>query len=161
MDVNKEKCKTLKQIRKKMADALDIDLHQQECTYEGKCSGTCPKCRQEEQQLNQAILTKTALVAGMVTMTVGLSGCTPAARGVVEGAAPVLIDRAVTESQLEGDTVELPPREDDVLEGEEEYILPENSEENTTEDAGEGTTAAEDEMYELMGDVVLDPSTEN
>lgn len=157
MDVNKEKCKTLKQIRKKMADALNIDLHQQECTYEGKCSGTCPKCRQEEQQLNQAILTKTALAAGMVTMTVGLSGCTPAARGVTEGAVPVLIERAVTESQLEGDVVELPPPEEGVLEGD-EYILPEDSEENTTEDAGEGTTATEDEMYELEGDVVLDPS---
>ena len=30
----------------------DIDLKQEECTYKGECSGTCPKCKQEEEILN-------------------------------------------------------------------------------------------------------------
>jgi len=52
---NKEKCKQLRKVRKQIADELNIDLHQVECTYEGICSGTCPKCFQEEQILNIAL----------------------------------------------------------------------------------------------------------
>lgn len=146
MDFNKEKCKTLKQIRKKMADALDIDLHQTECTYEGKCSGTCPKCKQEEQQLNRALLGKTALAAGVVVMSIGLSGCTP------DG------------GELEGDTVSVTTENiEDNLEGEES--LPEdlesdeirNSEDVNSEDEKASSTETPDsteEEYELEGDVV-------
>lgn len=54
--IHKEKCKELKQIRAKMAEELGVELHQTECTYEGYCRGTCPKCRQEERKLNAAIL---------------------------------------------------------------------------------------------------------
>ena len=55
---NKEKCRHLRKVRKQIADELNIDLHQTECTYEGICSGTCPKCEQEEQILNAALLRK-------------------------------------------------------------------------------------------------------
>ena len=55
---NKEKCKHLRRVRKQIADDLNIDLHQVECTYEGICSGTCPKCEQEENILNAALLKK-------------------------------------------------------------------------------------------------------
>lgn len=151
MDVNKEKCKALKQIRKRIADVLDIDLHQRECTFEGKCSGTCPKCRQEEEQLNQAILAKTAVAAGVVTMAVGLSGCTPAAKGTVEGVGPILIKNAVTEQQLAGEEEYIPP--EDELEGDTSY----DSEENSTEDVNENTTV---EAYELEGDIMIAPSTD-
>lgn len=40
MDIHKERCKKLKEIRKKVADKIGVDLHQTECTFEGKCSGT-------------------------------------------------------------------------------------------------------------------------
>ncbi len=161
MDVNKEKCKALKQIRKRIADVLDIDLHQRECTFEGKCSGTCPKCRQEEEQLNQAILAKTAVAAGVVTMAVGLSGCTPAAKGTVEGVGPILIKNAVTEQQLAGEEEYIPPETgaveyippEDELEGDTSY----DSEENSTEDVNENTTV---EAYELEGDIMIAPSTD-
>lgn len=56
--LHKEKCKELKQMRAKMAEDLGIDLKQRECTYEGYCSGTCPKCKSEELALNAAILKK-------------------------------------------------------------------------------------------------------
>ena len=52
----KEKCKKLKEIRKEVADKLGIDLKQTECTYKGECSGTCPKCSQEEEILNTYLL---------------------------------------------------------------------------------------------------------
>ena len=71
----KNKCKILKQIRQKIADENDIPLVTRECSYQGECSGTCPKCEQElrylEQQLarRQALgkkVTVTALAAGMI-----------------------------------------------------------------------------------------------
>lgn len=65
MNKNKEKCKRLKEIRKQTADKLGIDLHQTECTYQGDCSGTCPKCRQEEEKLNKALLGKAAVILGV------------------------------------------------------------------------------------------------
>ena len=77
MDANKEKCKYLKSIRKEMADKLGIDLRQQECTYEGECSGTCPKCEQEENTLNQALFKKGLAAASAIGLAVGLTGCTP------------------------------------------------------------------------------------
>ena len=75
IDIHKEKCKKLKKIRKSMADKLGVDLHQRECTFEGKCSGTCPKCRQEEEIINRAILQKVAIVSVGTTMGIGLVGC--------------------------------------------------------------------------------------
>ena len=75
IDIHKEKCKQLKKIRKSMADKLGVNLHQQECTFEGKCSGTCPKCKQEEEILNKAILQRAAVVSVAATMGVGMVGC--------------------------------------------------------------------------------------
>lgn len=54
--IHKEKCRELKLVRAKMAQELGVELHQRECTYEGYCSGTCPKCAAEERVLNEAIL---------------------------------------------------------------------------------------------------------
>lgn len=43
----KEICKTLKEIRQKVAEENDIPLKEHECTYEGDCNGTCPHCDAE------------------------------------------------------------------------------------------------------------------
>jgi len=64
---HKEKCSVLKRMRKTIADKLGIDLHQTECTYQGECSGTCPKCAHEESVLNKAILGG-AIVASSVML---------------------------------------------------------------------------------------------
>ena len=56
--IHKERCKELKLIRAKIAEELGIDLHQRKCTFEGYCSGTCPKCKSEELILNSALLKK-------------------------------------------------------------------------------------------------------
>lgn len=75
---NKEKCRELKSIRKQMADNLGVELNQTECTYEGECSGTCPKCQKEEKTLNRVLL------SGAVAATIiALSGCTPDLSGDV------------------------------------------------------------------------------
>lgn len=74
--MHKEKCKELKRVRAEIAKDLGVDLHQRECTYEGYCSGTCPKCRQEENLLNAAIRKRRVAAAGMTVLaTACLSGC--------------------------------------------------------------------------------------
>ena len=77
----KSKCKILKQIRQAIADENDIPFVTRECTHQGQCSGTCPKCEQElrylEQQLAQRQslgkrVTVAALAAGLLA---SLTGC--------------------------------------------------------------------------------------
>lgn len=43
----KNKCKILKEIRKKIADENEIPFVTSECKYKGACKGTCPKCEAE------------------------------------------------------------------------------------------------------------------
>lgn len=142
MDIHKEKCKKLKEIRKKVADKIGLDLHQSECTYEGACSGTCPKCAMEEQQLNRVLLGKAVLATGVAAMSIGLAGCQQVT--TLEG------DVAVPSTQME-------------LKGEEtNYIPTSGSEESkttekvTTEDMTTEDTATEN-LTELEGDVVYVP----
>jgi len=56
----KDTCKTLKEIRKNIAEKNGIPLEIEECTYEGDCSGTCPKCEAELRELERALDEKEA-----------------------------------------------------------------------------------------------------
>ena len=72
---HREKCEQLKALRKEMADRAGVDLHQRECTYEGECSGTCPKCAKEESILNKLLLSGKLALAGMAVGATALTGC--------------------------------------------------------------------------------------
>ena len=48
-------CKTLKELRKRIADANGIPFEIEECTYQNSCKGTCPKCDSEMKYLQEAI----------------------------------------------------------------------------------------------------------
>ncbi len=151
MDIHKERCKKLKEIRKKVADKIGVDLHQTECTFEGKCSGTCPKCQQEEQRLNQALLAKTALATGVVAMSVGLTGCN---YGQLAGDVQMVDpgdSTCTTEMILEGETESDPI----VLEGEETW-----NPDDTDENDGAQKDSEDEEPIELEGDVVYVPEDE-
>ena len=72
----KQTCKILKEIRKQIAAENDIELVIEECTYQGDCLGTCPKCEAEVRYLEHELekrqrLGKAAVVAGL---SVGLLG---------------------------------------------------------------------------------------
>ena len=56
--LGRAKCKILKEIRQKIADENDISYVTRECTYQGDCSGTCPKCDQEIRYLNDELQKK-------------------------------------------------------------------------------------------------------
>lgn len=70
--LGKAKCKILKEIRQKIADENDIPYVTRECTYQGDCSGTCPRCESELRYLEQELearkkLGKTVAVTALCT----------------------------------------------------------------------------------------------
>ena len=70
MAKGKQTCKILKEIRKQIAVENDIDLVVSECTYQGDCLGTCPKCEAEVRYLERELekrqrMGKAAVFAGM------------------------------------------------------------------------------------------------
>ena len=77
----KSKCKVLKDIRKKIAEANDIAYVTSECKYQGECAGTCPKCEAELRYLEEELakrknLGKIVAVAGIAaTLVVASAGC--------------------------------------------------------------------------------------
>jgi hypothetical protein len=77
----KSKCKVLKDIRKKIAEANDIAYVTSDCKYQGECAGTCPKCEAEVRYLEEELakrknLGKIVAVAGIAaTLVVASAGC--------------------------------------------------------------------------------------
>ncbi len=66
----KRTCRILKEIRRQIAEANDIEYVVEECQYKGDCKGTCPKCEAEvrylESQLHKRqMLGKAVVVAGL------------------------------------------------------------------------------------------------
>ena len=152
----KSKCKILKQIRQTIADENDIPFVTRECTHQGQCSGTCPKCEQElrylEQQLAQRQslgkrVTVAALAAGLLA---SLTGCpapqTPEASS--ESTALVTENTRQTEEDIYQVVGIVPVTEEAaVLDGE----LPEPSTD------AEIPPQPTEEPFELAGDVAYIP----
>ena len=51
----KQTCKILKEIRRQIAEANDIEFITSECQHQGDCLGTCPKCEAEVRYLEQQL----------------------------------------------------------------------------------------------------------
>ena len=78
----------MKEIRRQIAAANDIDLVVAECHYKGDCPGTCPKCEAEVRELEQAL--ERRRMAGKAVSLLGISAgllATPAASTAEEAAA--------------------------------------------------------------------------
>jgi hypothetical protein len=70
MNQGKSNCEFLKNIRLQIAEENNIPLTIDECTFEGNCQGTCPRCEAELHYLEQKIEEKKwsgqkAIVAGI------------------------------------------------------------------------------------------------
>lgn len=76
----KEKCTYLKQLRNEAAKKNHIDYHSEECTFQGECKGTCPKCEAELRELSRKInernRKKSLIGVGIGVAALGLVGCT-------------------------------------------------------------------------------------
>ena len=81
--LGKEKCRILKEIRRRIADENDIPFVTEECTHKGNCRGTCPRCESELRYLEKQLARRTALgktvtLAALCTgMALTTSGCAP------------------------------------------------------------------------------------
>jgi heterodisulfide reductase subunit C len=56
--LGKDKCGLLNDIRKRIAERNNIKFDPEKCSYEGECSGTCPKCESELEYLERELLKK-------------------------------------------------------------------------------------------------------
>ena len=70
-------CKELKAVRRRIAEENNIPLEIKECTYEGPCRGTCPRCEAEVRYLENALAGKLRLgkVATVAGLALGLASC--------------------------------------------------------------------------------------
>lgn len=168
----KNKCKILKEIRQKIADENDIPYVTRECTYQGDCKGTCPKCEAELRYLEQELekrrsLGKTVAVAAVAAgLSLSLSACKPGSTGGnvgANGAGQGLNPDSTVENVLAGEIAEFTDPTETGLELDgvpvsptDEPLLGELAQ--VTEPLeGEPALPTETEEPELLGDVVMLP----
>ncbi len=86
MNRGKDICKELKAVRKRIAEENDIPLEIKECTYNGPCKGTCPRCESEVRYLEKFLAYKLKLgkVATVAGLALGLASC----GGTIQGEVP-------------------------------------------------------------------------
>lgn len=156
----KATCAILKQIRRDIAEKNDIALTIAECTHQGDCPGTCPRCEAEVRILEKALAEKKrkglkTAVAGISAglLTVGLSSCTPADKVGAESLFTRITDKLRGSNpiveELDGDIMPpdwSPDREED---GVETMTAPTIEGELVDPDYEGGN----EEEYELAGDV--------
>lgn len=183
----KEKCKALKEIRRQIAEENDIPFAVSQCTHQGDCKGTCPKCESELRYLERQLairqgLGKAVAVVGISTsVCAGLTACSPmdvirnAGFGVEEtgGATSLPGDP----DELAGDMQELDSWSEEA-EGEQETDAPdgmmpeetgetgedfgseETGEAETEPETGEVLSAEEFTTSELAGDIAIEETGE-
>lgn len=156
----KAKCKALKEIRRQIAETNDIPYAVSQCTYQGDCAGTCPKCEAELKYLERELairqnLGKAVAITGIsMGVCASLTACTPKdLLQIIPG----------FENELGGDTVpvereepepETPSIETPDIEGMMEEPEPETPGAETPQDEiDDGTISGAVEMIE--------PETEN
>lgn len=86
-------CEQLKAVRRRIADENGIALGERECTHQGPCRGTCPRCDAEVKYLEQTLAERLRL--GRVATVAGL-GLTLAACGGQGNAPMVETDGPIT-----------------------------------------------------------------
>ena len=135
----KTKCNILKQIRNTIARNNGIDYEAPQCSFQGDCPGTCPKCEAELQYLEKELSKrrkagKAIAVAGIAAaLVVGSTGCAVDLSPKSDLVGDVPYYEAQTE-EATGDTAVC------ITEPEEELVL--------------GEVPVEEEI--LMGDVPLE-----
>ena len=92
MAKGKAKCRALKEIRRRIAEANDIDISlvTSECSHKGDCKGTCPKCESELRRLEEELAKrKKGAVIGGICAGATLAGIIAAAEICPDGASKV------------------------------------------------------------------------
>lgn len=156
----KEKCKALKQIRQKIAEQNDIAYAVSECTFQGECKGTCPKCEAELRYLERELAIRKNLGKAVVVAGISAGICAPMTACAPLDMVSDFIDSFVSEPEvLEGDT-EISPEQltgDMSYEGQQAidgYVAPEDvsgSEDSDSDDYNKPD--------ELAGEMYIEPES--
>lgn len=152
MNKGKRKCEILKTIRCQVAKKNGIPYTYTECTYQGECRGTCPKCEEELRYLNRELEKikqsgKQVAVAGVATAviattTVGCSSDFLTDLGL-KNQTTMGVPAYTQQEELDGDVAYVPPETEQYeVEGSIVYVPP-----------GEEETEPPVET-ELMGDML-------
>ena len=105
MKRGKQTCRILKEIRRQIAEANDIEFITSECQYQGECLGTCPKCEAEVRYLEQQLERKR--MAGKAITVLGISAGLVATAPLTSCTSPKKPDHISTyDSIAETDTTE-------------------------------------------------------
>lgn len=101
MKRGKKICRELKIIRRKIAEENDIKLDIPECTYEGECRGTCPRCEWEVKYLEQSLFERLKLgkIATISGIAIGLSACAGACEPVIQTTGKMTNDHETSFSE--------------------------------------------------------------
>ena len=138
----KAKCKALKEIRRQIAEQNDIPYAVSQCTYQGDCKGTCPKCEAELKYLERELAIRQGLGKAVAVAGISLGVCTS-----LTACSPVDTIKDFIENigheQVVGD-IQINPETTVTLEG--DVAIP--------EDIAGGIIVEEDEDFgELQGDI--------
>lgn len=155
----KDRCKILKEIRRKIAEQNDIEFIVSECKHKGDCKGTCPKCEAELRYLERELarrqrLGKTIAVSSIaLTLAVTAPSCAYPGDEII----PPAVDRIPAASKTESIDVEFDGEMGDIITteplfGETEPVMGEEVPPDTTEVVSEELTS---NWTEIMGDMVM------
>lgn len=173
----KEKCKALKEIRQKIAEQNDIAFAVSECTHQGDCRGTCPKCEAELRYLERQLEIRKNLGKAVVVAGISAGMCAPmVACNPIEAVGDVIADVYYSinpPEDIAGDVQYIPedvagmegpapesdePDGEDILGGLEEYDPSEDVE--STENDLDAMCPSEEDLEELAGEIPLAPTSE-
>ncbi len=173
----KEKCKALKEIRQKIAEQNDIAFAVSECTHQGDCRGTCPKCEAELRYLERQLEIRKNLGKAVVVAGISAGMCAPmVACNPIETIGDVIADVYYSinpPEDIAGDVQYIPedvageegpapesdePDGEDILGGLEEYDPSEDVE--STENDLDAMCPSEEDSEELAGEILLAPTSE-
>ena len=115
----KDRCRILKDIRKRIAVENDIEFITSECKHKGDCLGTCPKCESELRYLERELEKRRAMgkrvtVAGLaLSVTIATTSCsTDLFSQPTAGVMPESSDKTSEFIQLDG---EIAPPESELM----------------------------------------------
>ena len=133
--IGKEKCKYLREIRKRIATENDIKLVTEECTYKGECAGTCPRCEAEVRYLESELDRRQKM--GKIVTLAGLSLAGIACSSLL-ASCEMLPGKAIKPPVDEVDSIVSDTLEQDLYEGGIDFI----------EQPDDNDPLAEPEVYE-------------
>lgn len=108
----KEKCKALKEIRRQIAEKNDIPFAVSQCTHQGDCKGTCPKCESELRYLERELAIRQGLGKAVAIAGISIGACTTFTACSPMDTVTDFLEN-IGRDELAGDVTPVPDTEDD------------------------------------------------